>query len=367
MKKRPTIILTLCIVLLTFGTYSFLSVEEPPVSETTKARIILSEAEQLKSNKYASQLYQDARMYYDSAMIEWDIENNRFLLFRDYKKSIKNAEKAYELAKEAIAITNSKISSAEELIGIRISLLESKVKNFDTRYSNFPFNIKERNELIKSKLLLKEGILAFKQANYQSSKIQLDSVELLITRLHQIYKERLEDYFSEFPQWQDWVDLSISKSKKRKTYCIIVDKYARECILYKNGYIIQKFEIELGANWIGDKNQQGDKSTPEGLYKIVRKKPNGETKYYKAFLLNYPNDDDKKRFALNKNSGFIKKDAKIGNLIEIHGNGGKGIDWTDGCMALSDTDMDILYDACPKGTSVTIVGSVKPLNKLYLK
>ena len=367
MKKIILIFLAIFIVLLTTVTYSYFSIKEPPVSETNKARIMLSEAEQLKSNKYASPVYQDARLYYDSAMIEWDIENNRFILFRDYKKSIKNAEKAYNLAEEAIAITKSKISSAEELIGIRISLLEKNLNIFDARYNNFPFNIKERNELTKSKLLLNEGILAFKQANYKSSKIKLDSAELLITRLHEIYKERLEDYFNKSTQWQELVDQSISKSKKRKKYCIIIDKYARECILYKNGNIIQKLNIELGANWIGDKKHQGDKSTPEGLYKIVRKKSNGETKYYKAFLLNYPNDDDKKRFALNKNSGLIKKDTKIGNLIEIHGNGGKGIDWTDGCIAVKDSDMDILYNACPKGTSVTIVGSVKPLNKLYLK
>ncbi len=60
------------------------------------------------------------------------------------------------------------------------------------------------------------------------------------------------------------------------------------------------------------------------MYKIIEKKQNGQTKYYKALLLNYPNEDDKKRFLANKKNGIISKDAKIGNLIEIHGNGGKG-------------------------------------------
>jgi murein L,D-transpeptidase YafK len=126
----------------------------------------------------------------------------------------------------------------------------------------------------------------------------------------------------------------------------------------------QVFSIELGSNWIGDKNQQGDKTTPEGLYKIISKKSDGETKFNKALLLNYPNEDDKKRFSINKKNGIIKPGANIGNLIEIHGEGGQGIDWTDGCIALKNDEMDILYTACPVGTHVTIVGSLRPLHEL---
>jgi lipoprotein-anchoring transpeptidase ErfK/SrfK len=58
----------------------------------------------------------------------------------------------------------------------------------------------------------------------------------------------------------------------------------------------------------------------------------------------------------------IAASADIGNLIEIHGDGGKGIDWTDGCIALKNTDMDILYKLVPNGTTVTIVGTAQPLN-----
>lgn len=365
MKKRLLFILAFISVSLIVVTFVLYSTKVPPHAEISKARIKLAEAEKLKSSKYASKKFQNASMCYESALSEWKKENDRFILFRDYKKVGENAEQAYKLAVEAIAETKDKISGEKELLGSRISILERKVRDFDNKYKNFPFKSKERNELVRSKLLLNEGISAYKQANYESSKTNLDSAETLITTLNKIYKKRLEDYFSQYPQWQKWVAQSISNSKKHNAYCIIVDKYARECTLYKKGKILYKLEIELGENWIGNKNQQGDKSTPEGLYKIVRKKSNGTTRYYKAFLLDYPNEDDKKRFLLNKKDDIINKNAKIGNLIEIHGNGGKGIDWTDGCLALKDTDMDKLYTACPEGTSVTIVGSVKPLNKLF--
>ena len=357
--------LSVVLIMLIVLTFVFFPKNEPPLAEISQARMKLAEAEKIKSSKYSGELFQKANLYYDSAMSEWNKQNERFFLFRDYKKALENAEKATLLASEAMGAAKSKISSEKEILGNRISKLKSKVHEFDARYKNFPFNKKERNELARAKLLLHEGDLAFKQANYQSCKTKIELAEKLISKLHEIYKKRLEDYFSHFPRWQKWIEQSIAASKRQKTHCIIVDKFARECLLYKNGTLQQRFEIELGPNWMGDKIQQGDKFTPEGLYKIVTKKANGNTKYYKAFLLDYPNEDDKKRFVLNKKNGVIKKNANIGNLIEIHGNGGKGIDWTNGCVALKDSDMDKLYKACPEGTRVTIVGSVKPLNKLF--
>ena len=80
--------------------------------------------------------------------------------------------------------------------------------------------------------------------------------------------------------------------------------------------------------------------------------------------MNYPNEDDLKRFKDNKKNGNIDQGARIGNLIEVHGHGGKGIDWTDGCVALSDADMDKLYPLCSVGTEVIIVGSLTPYEQL---
>jgi L,D-peptidoglycan transpeptidase YkuD (ErfK/YbiS/YcfS/YnhG family) len=59
--------------------------------------------------------------------------------------------------------------------------------------------------------------------------------------------------------------------------------------------------------------------------------------------------------------------AKIGGLIEIHGNGGKGIDWTEGCVALTDSEMDIIFKFTKVGTPVTIVGSMTDLKEVLDK
>ena len=91
-----------------------------------------------------------------------------------------------------------------------------------------------------------------------------------------------------------------------------------------------------------------------------------DTKYHKALLINYPNDKDLKRFDKAKRQKLIPKNADIGGLIEIHGSGDKGADWTNGCVALKNSDMDIIYREAHEGTLVTIVGSLKPINEILI-
>jgi lipoprotein-anchoring transpeptidase ErfK/SrfK len=73
-------------------------------------------------------------------------------------------------------------------------------------------------------------------------------------------------------------------------------------------------------------------------------------------MLDYPNAEDRREFDAAKRAGRISRNARIGHLIEIHGNGGRDEDWTQGCVALSDRDIDDLYARVSVGTPVTIVG-----------
>ena len=81
-------------------------------------------------------------------------------------------------------------------------------------------------------------------------------------------------------------------------------------------------------------------------------------------MINYPNEADKARFAEGVRKGLISKRANIGGLIEIHGGGGKGLNWTDGCVALTNEDMDKIFEMAEIGTPVTIIGSMKSLAEI---
>ena len=159
-------------------------------------------------------------------------------------------------------------------------------------------------------------------------------------------------------QWRAWANQTILESKQRGTPAIIVDKLRRELHVYDRGKRVATFSAELGGNGLRPKRHAGDRATPEGRYKVLEMRANGATKYYKALLLDYPNREDVARFQQAKRRGAIPARVGIGSLIEVHGLGGDGRDWTDGCVALSNGDMDKVFKRTRVGTPVVIVGTL---------
>ncbi len=158
-------------------------------------------------------------------------------------------------------------------------------------------------------------------------------------------------------QWQLWANETIAHSRHGGSTVILVDKLNRRLDLYRGGVLVRSYPAELGANGLRRKQHSGDRATPEGIYRVVDLKSGHRTKYYKALLINYPNEEDHARFEAARRRGAIPWRVGIGNLIEIHGAGGEGTDWTDGCVALANQDMDEVFAASQLGTLVTIVGT----------
>jgi L,D-peptidoglycan transpeptidase YkuD (ErfK/YbiS/YcfS/YnhG family) len=159
-------------------------------------------------------------------------------------------------------------------------------------------------------------------------------------------------------RWQEWVEETVTESR-RGTMAVIVDKLARRCYLLTAGRVLATFTAELGRNGLADKIYAGDAATPEGRYRIVQKKEGEETSYHRALELDYPTDADRREFAAARRRGLVPAGRGIGGSIEIHGHGGRGIDWTNGCIALPDAEMDRLFAAVFVGTPVTIVGTAE--------
>jgi lipoprotein-anchoring transpeptidase ErfK/SrfK len=156
--------------------------------------------------------------------------------------------------------------------------------------------------------------------------------------------------------WQRWIDETRRASRATGQPAILVLKEKNLLILLSRGVPLKRYDAEVGANALGVKARQGDRATPEGRYRVVKKKDHGQSSYYRALLLDYPNAADRERFAAAKRRGEIPRAAAIGGLIEIHGDGGRGQNWTDGCVALANPDMDDLFARVGVGTRVTIVG-----------
>jgi len=137
---------------------------------------------------------------------------------------------------------------------------------------------------------------------------------------------------------------------------IVVYKKKRKMYTYANGKLLHEFRISLGKNADkGNKVKAGDYRTPEGSYKIVRKKC--DNRLYKSLMISYPNAADKARAA--------KRGVSTGGYITIHGQpkwnaDGRGDaytlsrDWTEGCMAVPNKAMDTLWHAVRNGVKIDI-------------
>jgi len=339
----------------------------PPIGQMEYAREIISKAETNKADTYSKKLFTEAKIFYDSAMVNWQRENKRFIYFRHYDRVIMFADLS---AKKASQATDNSISSSSNLkfkLKEKIEFLNNLVIQIDQLFTTYPLSSEIRNRISKGKIILNEAEIIYNKGQYLLANRKVTDSEYLLTESFDNASANLKNYFKSFTVWKKWADKALYESRKNHDYSIIIDKYSRKFFIYLNGLKKYEFEAELGKNWVGDKRERGDLATPEGMYKITKKFDGGKTKYYKALLLDYPNEEDKEKFRAEIAHGSLPANAKIGGLIEIHGNGGKGIDWTEGCIALTDNEMDIVFKTVKVGTPVTIIGSMVELKDVVDK
>ncbi len=158
-------------------------------------------------------------------------------------------------------------------------------------------------------------------------------------------------------RWQGWRNATIEWSRREGRPAIVVVKDAHLMTVYVGGVPVKSYTVELGFNWIADKRQEGDGATPEGRYRVASRMDRLSADYYKALLIDYPNAEDRAQFSRARQTGDLPASSRIGGLIEIHGSGGRGHDWTNGCVAVTNREMDDLFERVVVGTPVTIVGS----------
>jgi murein L,D-transpeptidase YafK len=134
---------------------------------------------------------------------------------------------------------------------------------------------------------------------------------------------------------------------------IVVEKSAKRLSIFRDGKHIKTYRIALGRNPVGAKQEEGDRKTPEGIYKIDNR--NAQSSFHLALHISYPSDEDNQRAAA--------RGVSAGSDIMIHGllNGRGWIgafhrwkNWTAGCIALTDEEIEELWRATPDGTTIEI-------------
>ena len=145
----------------------------------------------------------------------------------------------------------------------------------------------------------------------------------------------------------------ISFSANAEIDLVKVKKSIKKMYLLEKGNILKEYDIALGANPKGHKEQEGDEKTPEGTYVLDYVKE--DSSFYRAMHVSYPNEKDIENAK--------KKGVSAGGFIMIHGQRNRlgwlsmisqNFNWTDGCIAITNSEMDEFLKLVKVGTPIEI-------------
>lgn len=251
----------------------------------------------------------------------------------------------------------SKLERLEE----RFQLIASQVESIEGR-------IVLGEKPVQADLLMKQARSFFEQKDYERSIQASDKADRVLLAQTTVLTRELGRYADEkrIAHWQAMAKQTIEWSRTHQSTAIVVSKAERVLTLYKNGRKVLSYPVRLGFNGIREKQFQGDGATPEGRYRVTAKRGQGQTQFYRALALDYPNAEDRRRFQLAKKSGRIAAVKAIGGQIEIHGVENELMAQTLGCIMLDNPYMVALYEHVTSGTPVTIVGALTGQNSVAL-
>jgi hypothetical protein len=311
---------------------------------------------------YSPSEYDRYRISFRQAKEELIKEKTRFAWFQDYRgvqSRFKDVLQAGHVLQARILEQKNK---KRESISTQISGLKNKIETLKDLTGRINEGRLAREDLVKAELHLSEAISRYDGNDYFAAeeilKNATGSIAAAMDKIRPIFS-RYSDK-GRIDKWRRMADDTIAESKKKDIHVMVVNKSRRMLLLYKSGILLMTHPVGLGRNGSLDKLRAGDHSTPEGKYKIIKKI--SSSRYHRALLINYPNEDDQRDFIRAKKKGLIPAKAGIGGLIEIHGGGRDCM--TYGCIAMDNHAIDSLFSLVSVGTPITIVGAVDYENSL---
>jgi L,D-peptidoglycan transpeptidase YkuD (ErfK/YbiS/YcfS/YnhG family) len=289
-------------------------------------------------------------------------EKARFGWFRDYDEV--KANYVVVLAEgEAILkrVEEEKVSKSRNFSS-QLALLQDRIDKLKKLTLTMNENDLVRRYLSRAEVASKEAQVLLRKEKYNELSQKIKMIDLPVAEAEDALFSILARYADEaqVETWRKWAEETVADSRKKGGTAILINKFERTLTLYKKGKPVTVYEIGLGKYGLSAKLYAGDGATPEGRYKVIKKLANSQ--FYKALLINYPNEEDKKLFSKAKKRGLIPPRAGIGGLIEIHGGGNDSL--TNGCIGVENNVMDQIFAEVPLGTPVTIIGTLESADRL---
>ncbi|HYM88089.1 MAG TPA: L,D-transpeptidase [Nitrospiraceae bacterium] len=300
-----------------------------------------------------------ARVQADEDLIRWPWEPND-LEFALRRLQEEGSRTVVRLTMEREALRRS----AED----KIARVEDRFRMMSLQGSAIDSRLVLGQKSNEIELLMNQAHAFYEQARYDRSLTASDlAAQNLATQAAMLSSElgRYTDR-DRISRWQEMAKGTITWSRIHRAPAIVINKADRVLTLYRNGHQVVSYPVRLGLNGIREKQYQGDGATPEGRYRINSKGGQRQTQFYRTLVLDYPNEDDRRRYQLGRKTGQIPASRAIGGQIEIHGVENELMAQTLGHVMLDNPRMTILYDRVAKGTPVTIVGALHEQNSVAL-
>jgi len=306
-----------------------------------------------QGGKGAPEVWDTARAQYDSAWQIINAENAKWFFLRDYARAESLLIRASSSATRATIVAKENRDRRRDELAHQLGELQERLASYHDEADNHLGRIQMRDDLTRAELKLAVAWGSQRLDSLEKIQTAIDEARAAITTLEaHLADDGVED--GRQPRlWRQWIDETVDWTRSSGN-ALIVLKAEHRAYLVKKGRILDMFPVELGYRSAREKLRSGDAATPEGTYRVIKKRETG-SKYYKALLLDYPNDDDRRRFERARRNGELPRWVRIGGDIEIHGEGGRGTDWTRGCVAMANNDMDRVMASMSVGDRVTIV------------
>lgn len=296
-----------------------------------------------------------ARVQSDDDLVRWPWETN------DLEAELR---RLHEEGGSTLAKLHGEREAQQHRAQLNVLRVEERLRALSSQIDAIDGRIVLGGKSVQTDLLVKQARSFYDQRDYQRS---IEAADLAGKALHvqaALLARELGRYADEqhIRSWQAMAQQTIEWSRTHRSTAIVVSKAERVLILYKNGNKVVSYPVRLGFNGIREKQFQGDGATPEGRYRITDKRGAGRTQFYRALVLDYPNQDDRRRFVQGKKVGRIPASKQIGGQIEIHGVENELMAQTLGCVMLDNVQMSALFERVEPGSVVSIVGALTGRN-----
>jgi lipoprotein-anchoring transpeptidase ErfK/SrfK len=300
-----------------------------------------------------------ARIQLDDDLIRWPWESS------DLENELRGL---HVLGERTVLHLHERQASLHRTAQDKVARLEEQLHAVTSRVESIDGRILLGEKAVQTDLLVKQARAFLEQKDFPRAIQAAEKADHALKAQAFLLSRELGRYADEsrISYWQTLAKQTINWSRTHESTAIVISKADRELALYKGGRKVLSYPVRLGFNGMLEKQYQGDGATPEGRYRVTDKRGPGQTQFYRALALDYPNAEDRRRFDRARKSGRIGSAKGIGGQIEIHGADNELLAQTLGCVMLDNPNMAVLYEGVSVGTPVTIVCALTKDNAVAL-